>query len=299
MHYYNFNIGDYASHTRHLSELEDLAYRRLLDLYYLHEQPLNECPTTVARLINMRKHEKDVQAVLEEFFSLVPGRGWVNTRADQEIEKYHGKIESASKAGKASAQRRLNKRSTDVQLNKKQETGNIKQEKEKQEKEKEPGADAPVRLLKEVEQVDPAKPATRKRALANGEDPNFARFWEAYGFAVGRHKALKSWNTIAPDQDLAEQIIAAAALYSSCNPSKTYYKHATTWLNNRHWEDDPNAIKPKIAQHTNGTMSAAERARRAVGLTIFGNLEEDHGRQREVIDITPTAPAGLLGSEDL
>jgi len=35
MHYYQFNIGDYASHTRHLSDLEDLAYRRLLDAYYL------------------------------------------------------------------------------------------------------------------------------------------------------------------------------------------------------------------------------------------------------------------------
>ena len=39
MHYYSFNIGDYASHTRHLTAIEDLAYRRLLDLYYLHEQP--------------------------------------------------------------------------------------------------------------------------------------------------------------------------------------------------------------------------------------------------------------------
>lgn len=28
MHYYNFHIGDYASHTRHLSPIEDIAYRR-------------------------------------------------------------------------------------------------------------------------------------------------------------------------------------------------------------------------------------------------------------------------------
>ena len=39
MHFYSFNIGDYASHTRHLTPMEDLAYRRLLDIYYLHEQP--------------------------------------------------------------------------------------------------------------------------------------------------------------------------------------------------------------------------------------------------------------------
>lgn len=121
MHYYSFNIGDYASHTRHLNAIEDLAYRRLLDLYYLHEQPLNESSTTVARLINLRDNSAEVQAVLEEFFVLVAGKGWVNGRADEEISKYRSKLESASRAGRASAERRANGGSTDVQLNKKQE----------------------------------------------------------------------------------------------------------------------------------------------------------------------------------
>ena len=130
MHFYSFNIGDYASHTRHLTPMEDLAYRRLLDLYYLHEQPLNERSTTVARAINMREHEAEVVTVLEEFFELIEGAGWVNRRADEEIAKYHNRLEAASRAGKASAERRSNARSTTVQPNKKQETGNIKQETE-------------------------------------------------------------------------------------------------------------------------------------------------------------------------
>jgi uncharacterized protein YdaU (DUF1376 family) len=128
MHYYSFNIGDYASHTRHLTAMEDLAYRRLLDLYYLHEQPLNSGLTVVARAINMRANEEEVKLVLEEFFQLVDGKGWVNYRADQEIAKYHGKLEAASRAGLASAAKRSNARSTDVQLNKKQETINNNQE---------------------------------------------------------------------------------------------------------------------------------------------------------------------------
>lgn len=128
MHYYSFNIGDYASHTRHLTANEDLAYRRLLDLYYLHEQPLNSDLTVVARAINMRFAEDEVEQVLQEFFQLVDGKGWVNSRADEEIAKYHGKLEAASRAGKASAEKRFNKRSTDVQLNKKQETINNNQE---------------------------------------------------------------------------------------------------------------------------------------------------------------------------
>lgn len=128
MHYYSFNIGDYASHTRHLSPIEDLAYRRLLDLYYLHEQPLNESSTVVARLINLRDNHIEVHAILEEFFELVEGTGWINQRADDEIAKYHGKLEAASRAGKASAEKRLNARSTDVQPNKNQEPITIKQE---------------------------------------------------------------------------------------------------------------------------------------------------------------------------
>ena len=127
MHYYQFNIGDYASHTRHLTLLEDLAYRRLLDAYYLHEQPLNGDSTIVARQIGMREHADVVDAVLNEFFELVDG-SFVNQRADKEIQAYKGKIEQASRAGKASAERRLNARSTPVQPNINQEPITIKQE---------------------------------------------------------------------------------------------------------------------------------------------------------------------------
>ncbi|BAQ93805.1 Uncharacterized protein conserved in bacteria (COG3756) [uncultured Mediterranean phage uvMED] len=128
MHFYSFNIGDYISHTKHLSDLEDLAYRRLLDLYYLHERTLNEDVSLVARKINMKDNVPEVRVVLEEFFKLEIGKGWINPRADEEIQKYQGKIQSAIRAGKASALARSNASSTMVQPNKKQETLNKKQE---------------------------------------------------------------------------------------------------------------------------------------------------------------------------
>ena len=128
MHFYSFNIGDYISHTKHLSNMEDLAYRRLLDLYYLHERTLNEDVSIVARKINMRDNVPEVKVVLEEFFILEVGKGWTNPRADEEIEKYQSKVQSAIRAGKASAIARSNARSTTVQPNKKQETLNNKQE---------------------------------------------------------------------------------------------------------------------------------------------------------------------------
>jgi uncharacterized protein YdaU (DUF1376 family) len=97
-----------------LSPIEDIAYRRLLDAYYLSERPLNSGITIVARQIGMREFEQEVQLVLEEFF-LLSDDGWTNQRADKEIAHFHSKIEQASRAGKASAERRLNARSTDVQ----------------------------------------------------------------------------------------------------------------------------------------------------------------------------------------
>jgi uncharacterized protein YdaU (DUF1376 family) len=129
MHYYQFHIGDYASHTRHLSLIEDLAYRRLLDFYYLHEQPIKH--RDIARQIGMRDQEQDVLTVLNEFF-VSTDAGFVSPRADKEIQHYHSKVEQASKAGKASAERRSNIRSTDVQPTNNQEpiTNNHKPKRE-------------------------------------------------------------------------------------------------------------------------------------------------------------------------
>ena len=76
----------------------------------------------------MRDNVPEVKVVFEEFFILEVGKGWVNPRADEEIEKYQSKVQSAIRAGKASALARSNASSTKVQLNKKQERLNKKKE---------------------------------------------------------------------------------------------------------------------------------------------------------------------------
>ena len=126
MHYYSYNISDYMSHTLHLWEMEDLAYRRCLDNYYLHERPLPEDPEQVAKLIRMREHLPDVKQVLKEFFVLEKGKGWINPRADEEIKKYKQKILASSRGGKASALARLKGTSSIPQPTNKQEPINNK-----------------------------------------------------------------------------------------------------------------------------------------------------------------------------
>jgi uncharacterized protein YdaU (DUF1376 family) len=94
MHYFQFHIGDYKSHTHHLSLLEDLAFRRLLDHYYLHEIPIKQ--REIARQIGMREHEQEVLTVLEEFF-VSTEKGYINPRADDEIAKYRKFIEDGKR----------------------------------------------------------------------------------------------------------------------------------------------------------------------------------------------------------
>ena len=100
MHYYQFNIGDYKSHTEHLSEMEDLTYRRLLDWYYLHETPIPLEINETARQIRMRSHSDCITTVLQEYFERTE-IGWIHHRADKEIAKTGEKSEKASASAKA------------------------------------------------------------------------------------------------------------------------------------------------------------------------------------------------------
>ncbi len=112
--------------------MEDLAYRRLIDEYYLSERPLSGCSTDVARLIGMADHESSVSYVLNRYFVSQDNK-WVHERIDNEIDLFKSKQEKAVLAGRASAESRRNKgnltdvqptfseRSTTVQLTKNQE----------------------------------------------------------------------------------------------------------------------------------------------------------------------------------
>ena len=100
MHYYQFNIGDYQSHTAHLTDIEDLAYRRLLDWYYLHELPIPLDLTETSRQIRMRSHSVRIASVLQEYFERTDD-GWIHHRANKEMAKVGEKSEKAAASAKA------------------------------------------------------------------------------------------------------------------------------------------------------------------------------------------------------
>ena len=97
MIWYKFHIGDYISHTMHLDDAEDLAYRRLLDWYYMSEKPLPLDVALVSRRI--RLDEDVVSPVLKEFFEKTKN-GYINARADDEIKAYNVRVDINRKVGK-------------------------------------------------------------------------------------------------------------------------------------------------------------------------------------------------------
>ena len=93
MHYYQFNISDYQSHTKHLTPIEDICYRRLLDWQYLHEKPIPDDIKSICRLLMLRDYQEDVEQILNEFFVLTED-GWINDRAFEEVQKFYYRKEN-------------------------------------------------------------------------------------------------------------------------------------------------------------------------------------------------------------
>lgn len=87
MNFYPFHVGDYTLRTAHLDPMEDLAYRRLLDLYYVNETAIAGDAASIARLIRMRSSAAEVAVVLGEFFEETP-EGWRHSHCDDVIAQY-------------------------------------------------------------------------------------------------------------------------------------------------------------------------------------------------------------------
>jgi uncharacterized protein YdaU (DUF1376 family) len=113
MHYYSFHVSDYIHDTAHLSNDEDLAYRRLLDLYYTQEKPIPNRTHEVARRIRMGKNIDAVQTVLEEFFMFsLEHDFWFHKRCDETIAAYQAKAERNRAVGKLGGRPKSNPQET-------------------------------------------------------------------------------------------------------------------------------------------------------------------------------------------
>jgi uncharacterized protein YdaU (DUF1376 family) len=130
MYYYQHHIGDFRAGCYNMTRMERALYREMLDIYYDTEQPLPDSEAEICKLLGVRGEDEKrmVGEILMLKFEQVQGRGWVHERCDAEIAKYHGNIELASKAGKASAAARAAKKASSVQQEPNDRSTDVQQE---------------------------------------------------------------------------------------------------------------------------------------------------------------------------
>lgn len=90
MNYYPFHIGDFRGASMHLTNAEELAYRRALDWYYDTESPIPLDTQWVSR--RLRVESADLETVLNDFF-VCTDAGWTHARCDSEIATYQRQAE--------------------------------------------------------------------------------------------------------------------------------------------------------------------------------------------------------------
>ena len=207
MHYFQHNIADYRKDTMHLTLLEHGVYRQLLDQYYLNEKPLPLDLNRLFRLINARteNEQQAVKNIIDDFFTQTED-GFIHSRCDIEIQYFHARLETASKAGKASAEKRAkaNDCSTSVQQAFNQPiTNNL---------------------------------ITNNHIISIDQ---FDQFWNAYPKKVGKESARKSWNKIRPNlQDVLKALAWQKESKQWFEKGGQFIPNPSTYLNQHRWLDE-------------------------------------------------------------
>lgn len=301
MNFYPFHVGDYSLRTGHLEPLEDLAYRRLLDLYYVNEYPLVGTPAEIARLIRLRTSVDEVAAVLGEFFEDTP-QGWRHTHCDEVIAQYHAKAKTAAENGKKGGRPKGSKKPADTPAPTQPQPAGNPRETDPQSQDK-PGKTQSVNSANPAETGSKAnqEPVTNNQSQEppmppKGAATGFDAFWSAYPLKKAKATAEKAWAKLKPSADLQAAILSAIAAHKLSadwmRDGGQYIPHPTTWLNQRRWEDEVTPYEARQHAHGNRPVSAvdavkqaqAERDAKAVAEASGHPLAENDGAVWEQVD---------------
>jgi uncharacterized protein YdaU (DUF1376 family) len=205
MLWFKFHIGDYITHTTHLADAEDLAYRRLLDLYYMSEKPIPLDTQSVARKIRL---DLDVtESVLGEFFEKGVD-GYRNSRCDAEIAKYQHQVENNRSLGKRGGRPRKTESVTETEP-----------------------------------KVNPKKNKNKNKNISSviPTTTRFDDFWSMWPSSkrkVARAECEKKW--AKSDLDMVADVIIANVKKLKVTEQWTsgFDPAPLTYINQRRWEDD-------------------------------------------------------------
>jgi uncharacterized protein YdaU (DUF1376 family) len=215
MNYFNFHIGDYTSHTKHLTPIEDICYRRLLDLYYMTEEAIPSDIDKVSRLISMRDHREVVAEMLSEFFTPLPNGEWFNERASKEIERFQEKANRARRANISRWEKPSEKKQDD---------------------------DSDLLLISEGFQI----PTNNQEPITNNKkkeatSASFDRFWTEYPKKTGKANAYKEWQKLKPDIQIVLHALTSQKQWrANATPGEFIpaWKDPQRWIRGECWYDE-------------------------------------------------------------
>lgn len=280
LHWYAKYPGDYARDTAHLTMLEHGAYNLLIDYYYSTGAPLpanadanapalalarNQRLYRICRAVT-QDEQKAVDSVIDDFFELIDGF-YYHSRIDQELEKRReisDKRSAANAAMRAAKAKKSSKKTANADAS--------------------ASANAPANR----QQMHSTTTTTTTDSISNDIelsesvssveiDMMFQTIWNAYpsrgkngahgnGFKGSKLRAANAFKTVIKatrkdeHENLVRNIIAACGQYAGFLDRSGYpSKHASTWLNERGWEDDYSGTTSSTSARAGGGKH--ERAR--------------------------------------
>jgi uncharacterized protein YdaU (DUF1376 family) len=268
LHYYKFNISDWALHTAHLNVYEESIYFRLINHYYDTEKPIPLELSPIIRRLRLNDHTGDLDTILNEFF-IETENGFTHKRCDEVLKEYR-KTNKKNKVNGAKGGRPAKAKALKVSQTK--PSGLIKETQPK------PKDKPNYELL-----TNNQEPITTNQELSvNTLDQSqidqetlefcFNQFWESGIRKVNKKKAkvlflsvLKKNSkpngvtaydfTTRLEQDIKARINAQQMGFSEMHP--------TTYLNGERWTDEiKEAANGQHQQHNQQRISTVEQSLR-------------------------------------
>jgi len=226
--WYKFAAAEYQIKTIHLSDAEDLAYRRLLDMAYLSEKPIPLDTGLVSRRI--RLDQDIVDQVLSEFFEKT-AEGFRNRRVEEEVLAYQTIIERNLKGAKAAAEKAAERAAQGVKRR------------------------SPRTLNEPTRNHDGNLEGSSENTIANLEgnqnknknisplppSGGFDRFWSIWPSSprkVGKAACFKTWLKHGMDEHVDRIVSHISRLKTSTQWQTGFEPAPQTYLNQKRWLDD-------------------------------------------------------------
>jgi uncharacterized protein YdaU (DUF1376 family) len=185
----------------HLSDAEDLAYRRLLDLYYMSEKEIPLDTESVARKIRL---DLDItESVLDEFFERTE-TGYFNNRCHVEVTKYQHQVENNRQLGKRGGRPSKTESKTESKAK-----------------------DNPKKIQIQNKNINTSS--------------KFDEFWNAWPSSkrkVAKSECQKKWSKAGLDSVAEAIVLHVNAIKGTEQWTSGFEPAPLTYINQRRWEDD-------------------------------------------------------------